>query len=258
MVALSETAGDEVAELLLRALGDEDWRVRKEAVRVATALAQPLALLPDAHFGGGPRRQHRFAQRRHRGARGARASGRARRAPRRRSTAAPSKARKFLVAALGAGRGEAVVAALADLVHDADTNLAAAGVDALASIGGEESVRVLRACLGATDAYIRLAALDGLERLDAALSWDELSGLLSDRLVRRVALRALGHTGSSRAVPACSRLSRSRRDTWSGAPRRRCIDWLPRARSAQEKLHAGVGRLGESARSTLRALFAEG
>jgi len=33
--------------LLVRALGDEDWRVRKEAARVAVEVAVPWGLLPD-------------------------------------------------------------------------------------------------------------------------------------------------------------------------------------------------------------------
>jgi HEAT repeat protein len=256
VIALAESGEAEVAELLLLALGDQDWRVRKEAARVATALAQPLSLLPDLTAAVG--------QSDNVGLRNAAIEVLGKLGPDVASDLlaaldhVPQQGKKFLVAALGEVGGEAVVAALARLAAEPDTNLAAAAVDALARIGGDGATRALRACLRADDTYLRLAALDALERLDTRLTWEELETLLSDRLLRRVALRALGHTGSVRAVPVLLEALEEPSAHVVGSAAAALYRLASESGDAERALGAGIGRIGESARGALRELSSRG
>lgn len=198
VLLLEESGAEEAGELVLIALGDGDWRVRKEAVRVATVLAPKLSLLNDlvAAIVQGDNVGLRNAALDVLGKLGASASHALRRA----LTRSPAHGRKFVVEALGDTGDPAVVSDLASAAQDADPNVAAAAIDALARVGGPEAERALRGRLAANDPFQRMAALDGLDRLAAVVPWEELAPLLADRLVRRVALRVLGRTGSVEAV----------------------------------------------------------
>ncbi|MFK7990569.1 MAG: HEAT repeat domain-containing protein [Sandaracinaceae bacterium] len=191
LTALEHAADDARAERLIEALGDVDWRVRKEAVRVASAVAEPWGLL-DALVAA-------LVQGDNVGLRNAALEVMERLGPRAADallTALPSvpdTARKFLVAALGCA-GPSALPALAEIAQDADANTAQAALEALARIGGPEAETALRGHLGSPDPVQRLAALEGLERLEATVTLDVLRPLLEDRLVRRPALRLLGYT----------------------------------------------------------------
>ncbi len=198
VVLLEQSAAEEAGELVLIALGDEDWRVRKEAVRVATALTPKLSLMPDlvAAITQGENVGLRNAALEVLRGLGPGSSDALRRALER----APAHGRKFVVEALGDTGDPAVVPDLAEASEDADPNVAAAAIDALARLGGPGAERALRDRLRAPDPFHRMAALDGLDRLAATVPWEEIAPLLGDRLVRRVALRVLGRTGRTEAV----------------------------------------------------------
>ena len=110
-------------------------------------------------------------------------------------------ARKFLVAALGFAGG-AGVERLAELSNDDDPNTAQAAIEALARVGGARAQVALRAHLDSDDPVQKLAALEGLERLEARLDVNELRPLLDDPLVRRPAVRLLGHSQDPEALDA--------------------------------------------------------
>lgn len=189
---------DRAARLAL-ALGDVDWRVRKEAVRVATEHAERLALLPslvDALCQGENvgLRNAALEALEHLGPRAARALLDA-------LPSAPLAARKFIVAALGFAGG-AGVEELAALSRDDEPNTAQAAIEALARVGGPRAEEALRAHLSSPDPVQRLAALEGLERLEAPLDAEELAPLLEDRLVRRLAVRVLGFSDDPSAARA--------------------------------------------------------
>lgn len=185
------------APLLMGALGDADWRVRKEAVNVAAQVAEAWGLLPEL--------VEVLCQGENVGLRNAALEVLERLGPRAASTllvALPrvsDSARKFLVAALGFAGG-AGVDRLAELAVDNDANIAQAALEALARIGGGRAEAALRASLGSEDPVQRLAAIDGLEHLGAGVSLVELRPLLEDRLVRRHALRMLGHCSEGEVV----------------------------------------------------------
>ncbi len=174
---------------LMCALGDEDWRVRKEAARVAATVAESWGLLPDL--------VDALVQGDNVGLRNASLEVLERLGPSAASALlvalprVPDGARKFLVAALGHA-GRAGVDRLAELSADPDRNTAQAALEALARIGGQRAEAALRRHLASEDPVQRVAALEGLERLEATVSLGELRVLLDDRLLRRLALRTLG------------------------------------------------------------------
>ncbi|MBX3274080.1 MAG: HEAT repeat domain-containing protein [Sandaracinaceae bacterium] len=197
--ALERSEASDRGALLVVALGDEDWRVRKEAARVAAACAVAWGLVPDL--------VDALVQNENVGLRNAALEALERIGPAASSALlvalprVPEGARKFLVAALGFAGG-AGVDRLAELSSDRDSNTAQAALEALARVGGERAEAVLRGHLASQDPVQRVAALEGLERLEATVRFRELAPLLEDRLVRRLALRTLGHSEDVEAVGA--------------------------------------------------------
>ena len=189
--ALPSAPDGERGALLIRALGDVDWRVRKEGARVAAGVAEDWGLLPELVDG--------LCQGENVGLRNSALEVLERLGPRAANALlvalprVPEPARKFVVAALGFAGG-AGVEKLAELSRDAEPNTAQAAIEALARVGGDRAEEALRGHLEAEDPVQRLAALEGLERLQAQVSLDALAPLLGDRLVRRLALRILGYS----------------------------------------------------------------
>jgi HEAT repeat protein len=198
VLAAAHESGEELPALLMRALGDPDWRVRKEAVQLAIARAEGLALIEELVAA--------ICQGENVGLRNAALDVLETLGP----VAAPAliaalpgvpeHARKFVVEALGESGGADVVAELEKAALSDDVNVAGEAIEALAHIQGKAAERVIRSRLRAPDAFLRLASLDALNRRDAVLSWSELEPLIEDRLLRRVTLSALGRTGSPRAL----------------------------------------------------------
>lgn len=188
-----------VADLLIRALGDSDWRVREEAIRVVCEVAVEFQLmrpLIEALCQGtnvGLRNAARDVLRRL-GAAAARSLISA-------LTEIEPNDRKFIVEALSCGGTEEAIDTLIESVGGSDPVIAVAAMDALAQLGGPRVEAALRDKLRVGDTFERAAALDALEHLAAVVSYDELALLLEDRLLRRIALDALGRCGDVRAVP---------------------------------------------------------
>ncbi len=184
---------------LMTALGDTDWRVRKEAARLAIQVAESWGLLPDL--------VDAICQGENVGLRNAALEVLERLGPRASSALlvalprVPDTARKFVVAALGFSGG-AGVEKLAELSNDSDPNTAQAALEALANVGGARAEEALRQHLASADPVQRLAALEGLERKEARLTLAELRPLLEDRLVRRLAVRVLGFSDDPAAANA--------------------------------------------------------
>jgi HEAT repeat protein len=198
VLALEHEASEEVGGLLLSALGDEDWRVRKEAVQVGIQRASELVLI-DALVAA-------ICQGDNVGLRNASldvlqgVGDEAARALVGALPQVPEHARKFVVEALGESGGPVVVAELSRAALSNDANVASEAIEALARIGGPDAERVMRARLTAADPFLRMAALDALNRCEAEVSWEELEPLLNDRLLRRVVVTALGRMGRAEAA----------------------------------------------------------
>ncbi len=186
------------APLLLRALGDADWRVREEAVRVVGQIAVELGLLDGLieAICQGANVGLRTAAREVLQGLGAAASHAVIAA----LPTVPPNARKFLLDTLVCDGVDEVLSILVAEVRGDDPMNAVSAMDALASLGGERAEHALRERLATGDTFLRAGALDALEKLGVPLPWHELEPLLADRLLARLALDALGRSKDPRAI----------------------------------------------------------
>ncbi len=206
---LGERSGAAAIALLSRALGDEDWRVRKEAAAVA-AVVEPraevvaaLALLLAERENVGQRNSVVEALV-HLGSDAVAAAVHA-------LGALDADGRKLAVEVLGGVPDLEGTHALVRALGDDDPNVRSAAAEALGGAGGAggEAQRVAVAALTRTlevdDPLLRLAALGALTRLSATLPWRTFEGLTADRLLRRHAIAAAGRTHDPAAVAALAR-----------------------------------------------------
>ena len=203
---LAELRGDDVPALLVRALGDTDWRVRKEAANLAPAVGpkdELIRLLERA-----------LAEKEDIGLRNAAVEAMIAMGP---DALAPAIAllahldadgRKLVVeicAGIPDPRGvEALTGALAD--EDANVRIAAAEALGRAGLAGEDeretAIASLAACLASNDLMLTLAALDALARLDARLPWMVFEPLANQPLYRRHAIVAASRSREEAALIA--------------------------------------------------------
>jgi HEAT repeat protein len=206
---IAKVPGRDAPELLLRALGDDDWRVRKEGAAVAPSLdrrdevvaALVAALEETVNIGlrnaavealvaVGPEAVAAVVE------------------------AVPdldADARKLAVEVLAGvpdGRG---TAALVRCLSDEDANVRVAAAEALgnASLAGEEArelaTQALVAALVTSDTFLKIAALDSLARLEARLPWSIFEPYTKDPLLRRYAIAAAAGSREPDAVRALAR-----------------------------------------------------
>jgi HEAT repeat protein len=198
----------DAARLVLVALGDEDWRVRKEAALTVrdlddrdTVVAGLVAGLGDAGAVG--LRNACVEALVQLGADAVDATVRA-------LGALDADGRKLAVEVLGGVADLRAVRALAGALSDADVNVRCAAADALgaAAPAGEEAraeaIAALLALLarGGEDDMCRLATLESLDRLEAAAPAESLAAYLADPMLRRPALRMLARAEGAAAVGA--------------------------------------------------------
>ncbi|MBO6935812.1 MAG: HEAT repeat domain-containing protein [Deltaproteobacteria bacterium] len=197
------TSADEQARaLLVGALGDGEWRVRRDALQLAVEWTTGP--------GGRPlesRLVEAVAQGENVGLRNAALEVLATRGAAVRELleaalkeAGTRPAAKFFVEALGASRDRDAVPGLVPLVDIDDANLSAAAVGALAQLGGDEAIAALLGALETHDPFRKMAALDGLAQLGAQVPFEALAPLVDDRFVRRAAVPLLGRSGEPRAA----------------------------------------------------------
>ena len=211
-VAVREIAkvhGREAPELLLCALGDEDWRVRKEATLVAPGLehreevvASLVAALEDTV---------------NIGLRNAAVEALVAIGPDAVTATIDAlvrldaDARKLAAEVLGGvpdARGTSALSRA--LLEDEDANVRATAAEGLgkASLAGEESRALATECLVAAlatnDAFLKMAVLDSLARLETRLPWSLFAAYVDDPLLRRYAIAA---ASGSREPPAVRALA---------------------------------------------------
>jgi HEAT repeat protein len=206
---IAKVAGAEASDLLLRALGDEDWRVRKEAAVIAPALEQRddavralvgvlkemdniglrnaavealVAIGPDAV---GPTVEI---------------------LPR-----LDADARKLAVEVLGGVADLRSALALAGALEDEDPNVRAAAAEALGNVAlaGEEACELasksLVRTLATRDTLLKIAALESLARLKVHLPWSIFEPHANDALLRRYAIAGARASREPNAVRALAR-----------------------------------------------------
>lgn len=256
VILLGEESHEGALPLLSEALGDADWRVRKEAVRVVTELPNTRevtrALVDGVVQGDNVGKRNSALE-----------------ALVKLGTAVapilleelpsiPASARKFLLGVLGEIPDDFVLPVLVEACEDADPNLVAAAIDALARHGGTQAESALRRRLSSPDPYQRMAALDGLSHLGAFVAWEELEPLLSDRLVRRVALSTLGGTGRPEAVAPLTEALTDRSSHVVGAAAVSLIQLLSTSESLRVLVTDQAHALSPASRDALRALLHQG
>ena len=191
--------------LVLAALGDDDWRVRKEATFVAreflpaegmiTALVGVLdtrdvglcnAAVDVLGAAGAAATPHLDAALRGLGPDG----------------------RKLAVEALGRTRDREALAPLRRSLEEADPNIrqtAAESVAALAAVAPDVVEGLLLSVLDDADPIVRLSALSGLDALGAIIPWERLAPLLDDATLRPLALAAVARAGHAGAPAVLAR-----------------------------------------------------
>lgn len=191
--------------LLLSALGDEDWRVRKEATLAARVFvpAPPLLAALIEVLASGDNVGQRNAAVDVLAFAGAAATAAL-------AGALPSldaDGRKLAVETLGRSRDPSAIEPLAALLDDADDNVRQTAIEAIAQVGviaRERARGILLGHLDDRDRLVRLAALSGLRNLEVSIPWARLAPLLADPMLRAVALSAAALADVPAAAPALS------------------------------------------------------
>lgn len=206
-------------QLLLAALGDEDWRVRKEATAAAIAFAPADDVLAGliGVLGPGDNVGQRNAAVEALGGFGidaveALAAG---------MPALDADGRKLGAEALGRTGHVEALDVLERLLGDADPNVRAAAIEAITMVGStapERAARMLEQQMSASERIEALSALEGLNRLGVVVDWARLLPLLSDPVLARPALLAAGRSARPEAAPHLVRaLERARATLWQAA-----------------------------------------
>ncbi len=186
--------------LLLRALGDSDWRVRKEATCASRAFVPAPALVSAliAAFEPGENVGLRNAAVDVLGSCGSAATEPLAHA----LTRLDADGRKLVVQALGATADPHALTVLARALGDADSNVRHSAVEAISRLGPlapAEAQKLLLRSLESQDPFCQLAALEGLNGLGAVVPWDKLEPLLDDVTLRTAALAAAAIAEDTRA-----------------------------------------------------------
>lgn len=196
----------ESCELLLAALGDEDWRVRKEAAAVAARVEPRTAVVFAV--------ARALAEREKVGLRNAAVEALVNIGP----DAVPgaidalsrldADGRKLAVEVLAGAPTLAGMRTLAKAVADDDVNVVVAVAEALgkAHLAGEQArelaIATLTRLLASPHRLVQLAALEALRPLEAEVPWVSLEPLTGDALLRRSAIAAAGGSRAPRALRA--------------------------------------------------------
>ncbi len=184
--------------LIVDALADSDWRVRREAISLAAQSNEKDALIDSLLA--------RLVETDNTGLRNAAievlgmvAQGQAHKfADALAATGGGEE--KFLVEAMGKTRDPRMIDHLEPLVRGSDGNVAAAAVEALVCIGGGRAEALLKERLSTPHLFLRISILEGLTRLGTRLTWTELAPAVDDAIVRRISAELLGRTGEPEAL----------------------------------------------------------
>ena len=234
---------------IVDALSDSDWRVRREAISLASQTADKDALI-DALL-------VRLVETDNTGLRNAAievlgmiAQGQAHKFATA-LAAVDQGAQKFLVEAMGKTRDPRMIDHLEPLVDGSDANVAAAAVEALVCIGGSRAEGLLKERLSTPRLFLRISILEGLTRLGTRLTWCELAPAVDDAIVRRISAELLGRTGEPEALEFLLDLATDPSPQTSSAALRAIAVLASETESDQDEL---IDRLSASNESFRRAI----
>ena len=186
-------------ELFVLALGDSDWRVRKEAIGL-------FLHLPDASS----RTTQIIEQLRHPENAGLRNAAieilislGAQGTPEliQQLTVSDAEVRKFIVDILGEIGHSACVAELLPFLQDKDENVRYAVVETLGKLRASESISSLLDLLESADAGLRFTIFDALATIGTTVPAEKILPYSNDRLLRKTVFSCLGQLGDLQALP---------------------------------------------------------
>jgi HEAT repeat protein len=192
--------------LLVRALGDEDWRVRKEGAKIASGV-EPRDDVVTALVAA-------LSEKENIGLRNAAVEalidiGTDSVVPATRALEElDSDGRKLAVEILGGIPDVRGTHSLANALSDPDPNVRVAAAEALgsAAVAGEaarkHAVLALTQALSSEETLVKLAALEALERLQAKVPWKTFEPFADDPVLRRYAIAAAGRSQEEAALLA--------------------------------------------------------
>lgn len=199
VAALSGFPFERIKHLALTALGDESWRVRKEAVDLILSvfpgedLSRELVSLLIVHENAGLRNSvvevlqavgekaipHLVEHLAHEDA----------------------GVRKFIVDIMGGIGSSVILPELVGALADTDPNVAAAAAESLGIIGDVEAVPHLLNSLARDELIIRYAILEALVKIGTPVPLDSITPLAGDPLLRKALFECLGVIGDLASVP---------------------------------------------------------
>lgn len=188
--------------LIVRALGDADWRVRKEAVGVAhtlTASRDVLDALVEV-LRPGDNVGLRNAAVEALSSFGSLVVD----ALRRELPSLDADGRKLAAEALAGSGDVAALGVLETLLDDDDPNVRTAAIDAISVAGRadvDRAMALLERCLVTDESLTVLAALEGLNGLGCGVAWAMLRPHLKDPMLHDAAVVAAGLSGHVDAAP---------------------------------------------------------
>jgi len=199
--ALGGLREKEAVLLLVSALGDKSWRVRKTSEEILEGFAGEESLVPALI---GSLRSEDNA-----GMRNSAASVLVRIG----WSAIPylietlkdvdKDIRKFAVDILGEIGDKTAISPLVDALRDSDDNVRSSAAEALGKIGGDEVVNALVYVLTNTedDIWLRYSALEALGKTGSRMPIEPIIMLLDEKLLRKAAMDALAKSCDPRAIP---------------------------------------------------------
>lgn len=201
--ALEQAPADTAQGVLSVVLADEDWRVRKEGIQLAHAIAERADVIPvliEALSAPSEAVALRNAAVEALSGLGALAAPAVEAALA--SGTLDADGRKLAADVLGGARQPRSVRVLVERLEDEDANVRAAAAEALGWIGGDEALAALVAVLAKGERYLRLVALEGLNRNGAVVPFSQLFPFLGDKILRHAAVAAIARTGDPQALIA--------------------------------------------------------
>jgi HEAT repeat protein len=182
----------------LLALGDGDWRVRKETVLVLGELGNGADLV--AALLGAIEQEDNVGLRNAAAEALSRVRGPAFDIVVARLGELAGTSRKIALEVIGRSADTRAARILVEHLAHADVNLSTTAAELLGEHGGAEVVDALTGCLQSADSMLVLAALQSLNRLGAHLSFDRLEPLAANPLYGMELMNALGRSGDPAAV----------------------------------------------------------
>ena len=190
---------EDAKTLLIKAIGDKSWRVRKTTMEIMPKLYKADELIPlliealRAEDNAGLRNSSVEAL----VSFGERVLGYLKKY----FNDKDSDIRKFIVDIIGGIGSDKSITDLIWFTNDPDDNVKMAAVEALGSIGGKKAVEPLIKLLKTDDVNVKFSVLEALSNMECAVPLTYIYEIMDNRLLRKAALDLLKHIGDATSVP---------------------------------------------------------